>query len=87
MFLRHKWFKPVSCPKSAEAVTETRLEHCNHFIWGAEKIQGSLRGTKRETHPQKYEEDKSTNQALLKTEEVYMASASRKAQPRTEDIS
>lgn len=86
MFLRHKWFKSVSCPKSPEAVTEMHLEHCNHFIWGADKIQGSL-DTKRETHPQKYEEDKSTNQALLKTEEIYVASVLRKAQPRTEDIS
>lgn len=86
MFLRHKWFKSISCPQSAEAITETDLERCNHFIWGADKIQGSP-DTKRETHPQKYEEDKSTNQTLLNTEDIYTASVSRKAQPRTENIS
>lgn len=37
--------------------------------------------------PKKYEEDKSTNQTLLKTAEIYTASVSRKTRPRTEDIS
>ena len=53
MFLRHKRVKSVFCPKSAEAVTETGLEHCNYFVWGADKIQGSP-DTKGETQPQKY---------------------------------